>query len=136
VHGIADRVDAVRGDRAATVRLQGAVGLDPQHRDLVAAGVDCQQVAAVATPLSEPCEAIPLPVPTPPATNGEPGIGVSIPSAWRSKAPIVFTPPVLSLTYTCPTTGDVVEAAPVASTAKAAARTAARAKPLHFKPPM
>src|SRR5580704_14805417 len=53
-----------------------------------------------------PCEASPDPVPAPPATNGDPGTGVSEPSACRSNAPIVLVPAVLSLTYTCPTTGE------------------------------
>src|SRR3989442_9563486 len=76
---------------------------------------------------SAPWEAIPFPVPTPPAANGEPGIGVSVPSAWRSKPAIVFTPPVLSFTYTCPTTPDVADAAP-ASTAPAVASASRTAK--------
>src|SRR5438270_163688 len=32
---------------------------------------------------------MPVPVPEPPAANGEPCSGVSVPSAWRSKAAIV-----------------------------------------------
>src|SRR6266516_2809174 len=76
---------------------------------------------------SAPWEAIPFPVPTPPAANGEPVIGVSVPSAWRSKPAIVFTPPVLSFTYTCPTTPDVADAAP-ASTAPAVASASRTAK--------
>src|SRR3954451_13940477 len=69
------------------------------------------------------CEASPLPVPTPPAANGEPRIGVPVPSASRSKAPMVFTPRVLSWTYTCPTTPDVAEAVPAGSSAQADVRT-------------
>src|SRR5439155_1196653 len=52
---------------------------------------------------------------------------VSVPSAWRSKPAIVFTPPVLSFTYTCPTTPDVADAAP-ASTAPAVASASRTAK--------
>jgi hypothetical protein len=47
---------------------------------------------------SAPCEASPEPVPAPPAANGDPASGVSVPSAWRSNAPIVLTGLVLSLT--------------------------------------
>ena len=38
------------------------------------------------------------PVPAPPALNGEPGIGVSEPSAWRLKPSMVFWPVVFPLT--------------------------------------
>src|ERR1700761_7588875 len=69
-----------------------------------------------------PCDARPLPFPAPPALNGDPASGVSDPSAWRLHAPIVFVPTVSSLTYTCPTMGDVVGAAEaVAGTTAAAA---------------
>ena len=47
-----------------------------------------------------------MPVPAPPAENGDPALGVSVPSACRSNAAIVLVPAVLSLTYTCPTTGE------------------------------
>src|SRR6266581_2477563 len=47
---------------------------------------------------SAPCDASPAPVPAPPAANGDPAWGVSVPSACRSNAPIVFAPAVLSLT--------------------------------------
>ena len=47
---------------------------------------------------SEPWEATPCPVPAPPTAKGEPGIGVSDPSEWRSNPATVFTPVVLSLT--------------------------------------
>jgi hypothetical protein len=47
---------------------------------------------------SAPCEPMPFPVPAPPVAKGEPAMGVSVPSAWRSKAAIVFTPAVLSFT--------------------------------------
>src|SRR5438045_1132803 len=46
---------------------------------------------------SAPCDARPLPVPAPPAANGDPGTGESEPSALRSNAAIVFVPAVLSL---------------------------------------
>ena len=58
---------------------------------------------------------MPCPVPAPPAANGEPGIGVSVPSAWRSKPAIVFVPAVLSLTYRCPTTDEAADAPPAAT---------------------
>ncbi len=45
-----------------------------------------------------PCEGRPAPLPAPPAVKGEPGIGVSEPSAWRSNAAIVFEVAVLSFT--------------------------------------
>src|SRR6478735_6964315 len=48
----------------------------------------------------DPCEPTIVPVPAPPAENGEPAIVVSDPSACWSNAPIVFVPAVLSLTYT------------------------------------
>src|SRR6187549_924398 len=48
----------------------------------------------------DPCEPVIVPVPAPPAENGEPAIVVSDPSACWSNAPIVFVPAVLSLTYT------------------------------------
>src|SRR5262249_31670969 len=52
--------------------------------------------------------------------------GVRLPSACRSNAPIVLVPAVLSLTYTCPATGDEpVEAAAAAGIATAAAAAAA-----------
>jgi hypothetical protein len=47
---------------------------------------------------SPPADPNAAPVPAPPASNGEPGIGVSEPSAWRSKPSIVFWPVVLPLT--------------------------------------
>src|SRR3954447_18621121 len=79
---------------------------------------------------SAPCEPKPWPVPAPPAANGEPGIAVSEPSAWRSKPAIVLTPAVLSFTYRCPTTFEPgaapAVAAPRAASASAAAATAAR----------
>ena len=61
---------------------------------------------------SDPWEAVACPVPAPPTANGEPEIAVSVPSAWRSYPATVFTPAVLSLMYTCPTTRDDAEAAP------------------------
>ena len=45
-----------------------------------------------------PCDASPVPVPAPPAVNGDPASAVSVPSACRSNAPIVLVPFVLSLT--------------------------------------
>jgi hypothetical protein len=76
-----------------------------------------------------PSEARPAPVPAPPAVNGDPGSGVSVPSAFRSNAAIVFVPAVLSSRYTCPTTGDQCAdadaAAGTATTAPAATRPAA-----------
>src|SRR5450755_4565936 len=56
------------------------------------------------------------PVPTPPVWNGDPGSGVSVPSAWRSNAAIVLVTAVLSFTYTCPTTFDADALADVAAT--------------------
>src|SRR6185437_549694 len=53
-----------------------------------------------------PCEARPAPVPAPPALNGDPGIGVRVPSACRLNPAIVFAPAVPSSRYTCPVTGD------------------------------
>src|SRR5260370_912709 len=49
-------------------------------------------------PLAESRNAEIVPVPVPPAANGDPASGVSVPSACRSKTPIVFDPVVLSLT--------------------------------------
>ena len=46
----------------------------------------------------EPWDASPAPAPAPPAGNGDPRSGVSVPSACRSNAPIVFVPAVLSFT--------------------------------------
>src|ERR1700683_3213160 len=78
-----------------------------------------------------PCEASPAPVPAPPATNGDPVSGVSEPSACRLNAPIVLVPCVLSLTYTCPTTGEApVEAEAEAGTARGAAAARPRIRPL------
>ena len=51
VDGDADGLDAARGHRAASDRAQSAVGVDAQHRDLIAAGVDGQQVLAAARDL-------------------------------------------------------------------------------------
>src|SRR4051794_22606866 len=49
-----------------------------------------------------PCDARPEPVPAPPVLNGEPAVGVRLPSACLSNAPTVFVPAVLSFTYTWP----------------------------------
>jgi hypothetical protein len=46
----------------------------------------------------DPCDPMIVPVPAPPAENGDPVIGVSEPSECWSNAPIVFVPAVLSLT--------------------------------------
>jgi hypothetical protein len=46
--GDADRLDAVRREWASVHRTQSATVADAQHRDLVAAGVDGEQVASVA----------------------------------------------------------------------------------------
>ncbi len=51
-------------------------------------GLDC----------SAPCEPSPPPAPLPPAVNGEPGVGVSEPSACRSKPTTVFSPASLPFT--------------------------------------
>ena len=63
---------------------------DAQHRDLVAAGVDREQVAAVAAQLQRPLRGnrgpIAPPVPAPPTANGDPGIGVSVPSGMAVEA--------------------------------------------------
>ena len=45
-----------------------------------------------------PWDGRPDPVPAPPAANGDPATGVNEPSAWRSNAPIVLVPGVLSST--------------------------------------
>ena len=71
---------------------------DPQHRDLVAARVDGDQEPAVRRDLQRALDASPAPVPAPPAVNGDPASGVSVPSACRSNAPIVLGPSVLSST--------------------------------------
>jgi hypothetical protein len=98
---------AVDGDarRKAAVRIldldepEGAVGQDPQDRDLVAAGVGRQEVPAVGRLLeSAPPTRTARRCRPPPAVNGDPGIGVSDPSAWRSKPAIVLWPDVLLLT--------------------------------------
>ena len=47
---------------------------------------------------SPPAEPNGAPVPAPPASNGEPAIGVSDPSARRSKPAIEFRPAVFWLT--------------------------------------
>src|SRR5262245_14849710 len=75
-----------------------------------------------------PCEPTIVPVPAPPAANGEPAVGVSEPSACSSNAPIVLVPAVLSLTYTWPTTG-VVAVAIVGAATKAAVTSAAKPAP-------
>jgi hypothetical protein len=51
-----------------------------------------------------------VPVPLPPVAKGEPRVGVSVPSPCRSKAATVLATAVLSFTYTCPTTSDLVDA--------------------------
>src|SRR3954454_8944326 len=53
-----------------------------------------------------PCEPRPLPRPAPPVRKGEPGIGVSDPSACRTKTATVLAPAALSFTYVWPTTGE------------------------------
>ena len=49
-----------------------------------------------------PWSASPVPVPAPPAANGDPASGVSVPSACRLNAPIVSVPLVLSLNIDVP----------------------------------
>jgi len=51
VDGDADGRDPARGDRAACDRVEPAVVLDPQDRDLVAAGVDGEEVPPVVRDL-------------------------------------------------------------------------------------
>ena len=74
--------------------------MHPQHQEYHY----CQRPTAAKnrpvqpTAPARPCEARPEPVPAPPAANGDPASGVSVPSACRSNAPIVFVPFVLSLT--------------------------------------
>ena len=98
VDGDADRQETAGGDHATGHEAERAVAVDPQHRDLVAARVNGEQEPAARVTWIAPCEASPAPVPAPPVANGEPGSGVSEPSACRSNAPIVLVPAVLSLT--------------------------------------
>src|SRR6266550_5305961 len=51
VDGDADGLDAAGGNRAPSDGIQLAVVVDPQHRDLVAAGIDREQVLAVTRDL-------------------------------------------------------------------------------------
>ena len=69
----ADRQDAAGGDDAVGHELERAVALDPQHRDLVAAGVDGDQEPAVRRDLKRAlrCE----PGSGPGAAGGERGSG-------------------------------------------------------------
>ena len=67
-----------------------------EHRDLTAAGVDSEREPPTAGDLDRALGSQPAPVPAPPALNGDPGSGVSDPSARRSNAAIVFDPGVLS----------------------------------------
>src|SRR5579864_273992 len=75
---------------------------------------------------SAPWEPMLAPVPLPPATKGEPGSGVRLPSPCRSKPATVLTPEVLSLTYTWPVTSGAADA-PTDMPAATAARPAAAA---------
>ena len=59
-------------------------------------------------------------MPAAPASNGVPAIGVSVPSAWRSKPEIVLCPAVLLLTYTWPVTDPFDAATPEAGPSRRA----------------
>ena len=61
--------------------------------------------------------------------NGDPSIGVRLPSLWRSNPATVLAPAVLSLTYACPTTGE----APVEAEADAGTATADPQKDFRFQ---
>src|SRR5690242_6057305 len=63
------------------------------------------------------------PVPAPPATKGDPGSGVSVPSGRRSKPATVLTAAVMSLTKTCVSPGTALDA-----TAEPATSTNARVR--------
>src|SRR5256885_1112867 len=67
-----------------------------------------------------PAEPVGLPMPAAPASNGVPAIGVSVPSAWRSKPEIVLCPAVLLLTYTWPVTDPFDAATPEAGPSRRA----------------
>jgi hypothetical protein len=51
VHSDADRLDSAGSDEPGGELPERPIGPDPQHRDLVAAGIDRQQVATVLTHL-------------------------------------------------------------------------------------
>jgi hypothetical protein len=108
--------------RSSSTLSSSSLLLDAQHRDLIAAGVDGEQVLAVTGGLQRtlrtrcrfPFRRYPLQTP-------EPCRGVSVPSACRSKPAIVFVPAVLSSTYRCPTTSDAAELLSAAAAAPTAA---------------
>ena len=72
--------------------------VQPQDGDLVAAGVDREQEPAAGTDLYRALGSEAGPEPGAADRERRPGIGVSDPSACRSKAATVFEPAALSLT--------------------------------------
>ena len=113
--GDADRFDATRSDRAATDRLKLTVRSDPQHRDLIAASIDSEQIAPVTSYLQGTLRADPMPSP---GTTGR-----KRRTGYRRQRPVPVTGKRGDRVHTsgvvvhrhCPTTRDAADAPAAAS---------------------
>jgi hypothetical protein len=93
----ADGFDATGGDRVAD-EAERAIGSDRQDGDLVLPASTARTYRPWLATWIAPCDPTIVPVPAPPAENGEPASAVSEPSACWAKPPIVFVSAVLSFT--------------------------------------